>query len=234
MVDLNSFAFQPGLLDLRWRFVTDAGGSFPPGEGGWWIDDIEIVGGSFTCTAEGNDVFGQTVLAADRDSLFWDFPENIHSVAGALDGLSEYSILAQSSLPGATSLDISGAQPPPFDLTWFLVRGTCQSWQTEQDAEPARDLFLNAPPIAQAQTLDTTCVGPEARVTVNGDASTVGAGGGAIQEYSWDCGNGQVLFGSEVTCTYPTPGSTTIRLSTIDQCGRIGLDELVVVVPSCP
>lgn len=48
VVDLSSFAFQTGTLALRWRFVTDSGGA--SGDG-WYVDDVEIVGGGFSCSA---------------------------------------------------------------------------------------------------------------------------------------------------------------------------------------
>lgn len=48
VIDLGPFALGAGTLQFRWRFVTDAGGSVP---GGWYVDDVRIVGGNFSCQA---------------------------------------------------------------------------------------------------------------------------------------------------------------------------------------
>jgi hypothetical protein len=49
-IDLTPFAGLSDTLRLRWRFVTDSGGAVSGG-GGWWVDDVEIRGGNFACSA---------------------------------------------------------------------------------------------------------------------------------------------------------------------------------------
>jgi len=175
-IDLNSFAFQGGLLDLRWRFVTDSGGPLPGGVGGWYVDDIEIVGGSASCSAGSDGVFGQEIHAVDRDTFVWDLPADVQHVAGPLSGVSAYPVSGQGSAVSATSLDVASYSPPA-------------SGQSATSAEPARDAALNSTPTAQAGTTGTTCVGSEAHVGVSGAGSAPGRGGGGIVEFVWDCGN---------------------------------------------
>ncbi len=49
VIDLGPFALGAGTLRLRWRFGTDAQGDGVAG--GWYVDDIRIAGGNFSCAA---------------------------------------------------------------------------------------------------------------------------------------------------------------------------------------
>lgn len=68
--DLSPFALVNGVLDIRWRFVTDSGGAVAGG-GGWWVDDVEIVGGGFTCQSPASRHFpGSRCLRDDPGQGF--------------------------------------------------------------------------------------------------------------------------------------------------------------------
>jgi hypothetical protein len=55
VVDLDPLP-NTGQLRLRWRFATDSGqqqGTTP----GWFVDDVKIVGGNFSCKAPASRIF---------------------------------------------------------------------------------------------------------------------------------------------------------------------------------
>jgi len=86
-------------------------------------------------------VFGQTILAPNRDELSWPVAEDVAFVKGDLALVAGYAIGAQGLLTGATLLDISLDNPGPGAGLYYLVKRQqlCSGWQTTPGAEPARD-----------------------------------------------------------------------------------------------
>ena len=96
----------------------------------------------FAATCLSTAVFGQTVVAPDKDTLSWGTPDHARFVKGDLAAVSSYLITGTGELPEATSLDISSDNPSPGDGLYYLIRSlACGSWQTAPGAEPGRDVL---------------------------------------------------------------------------------------------
>ena len=93
-----------------------------------------------TCTSTA--VFGQTVLAQDKNTLSWGTPDHARFVKGDLTDVSSYLITATGELPMAMSLDISADHPGAGAGLYYLIRSlACGSWQTTPGAEPGRNVL---------------------------------------------------------------------------------------------
>ena len=88
-------------------------------------------------------VFGQPIMALDRETLVWAGAADIRFVRGDLADVEMYATTGDGTLLGATSLDISLDAPAPGAGLYYVVRRLgCGSWQTLPDAEPDRDAAL--------------------------------------------------------------------------------------------
>jgi hypothetical protein len=93
--------------------------------------------------SQGGVPFYQTLTADDAATLAWPTPADVRWVRGDLSGVSGYATLDDGILPGATSLSMAVDSPAPGSGFYYLVRPLdCGSWQTEEEAEPQRDLSL--------------------------------------------------------------------------------------------
>jgi hypothetical protein len=96
-----------------------------------------------TATCLSTAVFGQTVIAQDKNTLSWGAPDHTRFVKGDLADVSSYLITQTGEHPAATSLDISSDSPGSGDGLYYLIRSlACGSWQTTPGAEPQRDSAL--------------------------------------------------------------------------------------------
>ena len=96
-----------------------------------------------------------------------------------------------------------------------------------------RQVTVNASPIAEAGTDQTTVVG----ATVALDASSSYDVDGAVGSYSWDMGDGTVLNGASVNHAYSSSGSFNVTLVVKDESGvanNSASDNLTVVVNAPP
>ena len=55
---------------------------------------------------------------------------------------------------------------------------------------------------------------------------------GVIVNYTWDFGDGNIGFGSEVIHTYTNPGNYTVTLTVTDDKGSTGKDSIIIRVLS--
>jgi hypothetical protein len=95
-----------------------------------------------TATCTSTAIFGQTIVAPDKNSLSWGTPDDARFVKGDLAAVSSYLITGTGELPAATSLDISSDNPGSGDGLYYLIRSlACGSWQTVPGAEPGRDVL---------------------------------------------------------------------------------------------
>ncbi len=83
-------------------------------------------------------------------------------------------------------------------------------------------LIVDDPPTA-AFTPSATVAAPGATVNFNASASTPGASGGTINDYSWNFGDGTPVDDTSGTAAashaYATPGTYTVTLTTTDDLG---------------
>ena len=97
----------------------------------------------FAATCLSTAVFGQTVVAKDKNTLSWGTPDHARFVKGDLADVSSYLFTETGELPAATSLDISSDSPGSGNGSYYLIRSlACGSWQTTVGAEPDRDVEL--------------------------------------------------------------------------------------------
>jgi hypothetical protein len=88
-------------------------------------------------------VFGQPIMALDRETLTWTVAADVRFVRGDLTNVETYAMTGDGMLFGATSLDIAFDAPAPQAGLYYLVRPLgCGSWQTVPDAERDRDATL--------------------------------------------------------------------------------------------
>jgi hypothetical protein len=89
-------------------------------------------------------LFAQTILAPDTNTLVWPVAVDVTWVKGDLALIDGYDVIASGSLTGVTSFDISADNPGADSGLYYLVRppGACGSWQTVAGEEPQRDIAL--------------------------------------------------------------------------------------------
>jgi hypothetical protein len=96
----------------------------------------------FAATCLSTAIFGQTIVAPDKNSLSWALQDDVRFVKGDLANVSSYLITGTGELPAATSLNISSDSPGTGSGLYYLIRSlACGSWQTAPGAEPGRDVL---------------------------------------------------------------------------------------------
>lgn len=96
-----------------------------------------------------------------------------------------------------------------------------------------RIITVNAPPVAEAGTDQTSIVG--AVLAFDGSASY--DVDGTVQTYNWDMGDGTVLSGPRVSHAFLASGTYTVKLTTVDDSGvsnHATQDTLTVIVNAPP
>ena len=73
----------------------------------------------------GAAVLGQTIVAPDRTSFAWTFPEDVVAVRGDLSLLSSYDVQAVDSYPEATSIPAPEIPPSSGAGFYWLLRPDC-------------------------------------------------------------------------------------------------------------
>jgi hypothetical protein len=85
-----------------------------------WICEAEDTCNLSPNPGGGAAVFGQTILAPDRTSFDWVFPEDVVAVRGDLSLVSSYDVLAVDSHAGATSIAAPEVPASGAGLYWLL------------------------------------------------------------------------------------------------------------------
>lgn len=90
------------------------------------------------------------------------------------------------------------------------------------------EVLPKSPPIAEFSITNETLL-PHVPfdITLDASASDPGAGGGSIDNYSWDFGNGVVKTGQVVSHRFETPGSYEISLTVTNSDGEISTKKIV-------
>ncbi|MFQ5768707.1 MAG: hypothetical protein ACE5ID_12105, partial [Acidobacteriota bacterium] len=87
--------------------------------------------------------FQNTILLTPTAVTWPDFAA-VQYVMGDLTAIQTYPVTREGTLPGATSLDISGDVPAPGARFYYLIKyvSPCGSWQTYLGGEADRDTAL--------------------------------------------------------------------------------------------
>ena len=107
------------------------------------IDNTSEFADCFVATCQSFVTLGQTIHAADKNTVVWAGANDVRFVMGDLVLVDTYANTDDGTLFGATSLDISEDQPDTGEGRYYLVRPLgCGSWQNVLGSEVGRDPAL--------------------------------------------------------------------------------------------